>query len=385
MLLAMRLLPLEPPALRRSAGSARWKPRLFRLGIALPLFFLPADGALSARLRAAQPTLVASEVPLAEKGDGRWVVVSNHNHTRDSHDGHLTIGELAQAAALEGIEAVVLTDHNSMGHRTDPAFRAPQPVTLIGGEEWSSDEGHAGLIGLEGGRPIKGSLSVERMLAETNARRGVAVVNHPFLMNLTWRSKRLEEGVGGVEVWNNYWGTPLMGNQKALDWWHAALVTGRRLTAVGGGDYHGHAMSGVARPVNLVWAKDASAGAIVDGIRAGRVVVVADPKAARVDLAVEGARIGETLALPAAQEATVKVRVRGGQGRLLSLMGSDGLIARRRVDRTDATYELKQRFGPGTSFVRAELRNDATVFRPMVALTNPVWVETPADTLTAER
>lgn len=354
-------------------------------GLALPILMGSAHGAQSARQQGAQPMLVAHELPLAEQEAGRWVVVSNHNHTKESHDSHLSISELARQAAREGIEAVVLTDHNSVNYHYDPAFREPQPVTLIGGEEWSSDEGHAGLIGLEGGRPIKGSLSVERMLEETNARRGVAVVNHPFLMNLTWRSKRLEEGVGGVEVWNNYWGTPLMGNQKALDWWHAALVTGRRLTAVGGGDYHGHAMSGVARPVNLVWARDASAGAIVDGIRAGRVVVVADPRAARVDLAVDGARIGETLALPGAQEATVKLRVRGGQGRLLSLMGKDGLIARRRVEGADATYELKQRFGPGTSFVRAELRNDATVFRPMVALTNPVWVETPAETLTAER
>lgn len=384
MLLAMRLPPLEPPALRRSAGSARWKPLLFRLGIALPLFFLPADGALSARLRAAQPTLVATEVPLAEKADGRWVVVSNHNHTRDSHDGHLTIGELAQAAALEGIEAVVLTDHNSMGHRTDPAFRAPQPVTLIGGEEWSSHQGHAGLIGLEGDRPIEGKVPVEHMLAETRERRGVAIVNHPFLLNLSWRSGDLHEDVGGVEVWNNFWGTPLMGNQQALDWWHGALAEGRRLTAVGGGDYHGHPLSALARPLNLVWARDASAEAVVEGIRQGRVVVIGDPRAPRLDLAIEGARIGETLALPAPREATVRVRVQGGTGRILSLLGPQGLIAMCRVDRREATYELRTHFGPGKGFVRAELRSDATVFQPMQALTNPVWVEAGPD-LTAER
>ncbi len=360
----------------------RRKPLLLAMGLAVPLLLGPAHGALSAR---PQAMLVAHETPLEPPADGRWVVVSNHNHTKESHDSHLTIPELAHAAAREGIEAVVLTDHNSVNYHYDPAFHEPQPVTLIGGEEWSSDRGHAGLIGLEGGRPIKGALPVERMLEQANARRGVAIVNHPFLMNLTWRSKQLEEGVGGVEVWNNYWNTPFMGNQQALDWWHAALVTGRRLTAVGGGDYHGHAMSGLDRPVNLVWAKDTSAEAVVEGIRQGRVVVTADPQAARLDLAVDGARIGETLTLSSAHEATVRVRIRGGKGHVLSLMGPEGLIARRRVDRADATYALTSRFRPGTSFVRAELRNDASVFRPMVALTNPVWVEAGPATMTAER
>lgn len=354
------------------------------IALALPLLLVPAQAAPSARLQAPEAgTMVALAEPMRADEGGRWVVVSNHNHTRESHDSHLTIAQLARQAAAEGIEAVVLTDHNSVNYFYDPAYRAPQPVTLIGGEEWSSDHGHAGLIGLEGGRPLKGGLDVERMLAMARARHGVAIVNHPFLTNLSWHAEAPEDGIDGIEVWNNYWGTPLMGNGRALGWWQEALVQGRRLTAVGGGDYHGHFGSDVARPVNLVWARDASAEAVVAGIRAGRVVVAAGPYAPRLDLAVEGAHIGETATLAGSGEASIRVRIRGGRARTVVLVGPGGPIARHRVTEDDQSYEVRAVFsGPG--FVRAELRDERTVFRSMVALTNPVWVE-PAGTLTAGR
>lgn len=326
--------------------------------------------------RPAQPLMVALAPELLPPAPaGRWVVVSNHNHTDASHDGRLGLGALAREAKQAGIDALVVTDHNAV--HPPSAYDQASPVTLIPGEEWSSKTvGHAGLIGLEGEHAVAGHLSEAEMLDEAQRRQAMAVINHPFLWNLEWKPATLDSRIQGVEVWNNWWGVPFLQNQRALDWWQGVLRSGRRLTALGGGDYHGYMISSVARPVNLVWSSDTSSRSLVEAMRQGRVVVAADPYGPRVDLAAEGARIGDTLRLDEPRPVAVRVRVTGGQGKVIHLYGPEGLISSKAVSDPDVTFDTRMEAPDGISFVRAELRDPGQWWSPLACLTNPVWMKT---------
>jgi hypothetical protein len=73
-------------------------------------------------------------------------------------------------------------------------------------------------------------------------------------------------------------GGSLDGPFSGVPFWQKRLSEGHRVTAVGGSDNHnasyepGHE-SAVGRPTTVVWAKDLSEAAVLEGIRAGHVFV----------------------------------------------------------------------------------------------------------------
>lgn len=344
---------------------------------ALTRLALAAFLALSATSAAGAPlSLEIQSEPLPAAPDGQWYVVSNHNHTRASHDSLLPLAQLIEQAEAAGIEALVITDHNSMEALRDPAYAACRALTLIPGEEWSASQwGHAGLIGLKGTEPILPERGIPGMLEDAARRGSLIVLNHPFLWNLSWIPREIEPGVGGIEVWNNWWGTPLMGNSQSLAWWDEALRGGRHLTALGGDDDHGGLLGAMGRPVDLVWASRDASDALVAGMRAGQVVISSDPQGPRLDMEAQGARIGATLHLDGPCEVPLYVRAQGGAGMILRLIGPEGDLAEAEVASEDQTFMTQLPLGLGKSFVRAELLRPRHVLAGMGAIANPVYFE----------
>ncbi len=314
----------------------------------------------------------------------QWVLLSNHTHTDASPDSTLKVADLARAAESRGVQAVVITDHNSVAGVLDPAFHATGSVTLIEGQEWGDILGgrfigHVGMMGLRGDITVDPGLPLEKALAEATARGALSVINHPFNSFLSFKFPEIPAGAGGVEIWNQPWNTWGMDNPKALAWWDAALRHGRRAVGVGGSDVHGLHFLGDAfsadkidTPVNLVWADDASLEAIMRGLHAGRVVITRDAGGPRLDLHAGSAGIGDEVA--ATGSVAVQARVAGGRGMVLSLHTSRGKVFETPVDADDADFAATVETAPDHDFVRAELRETTGWPEPaMAALTNPVY------------
>jgi hypothetical protein len=205
----------------------------------------------------------------------RWVAVDLHAHTVHS-DGELTIAELAAAAAAAGLDALAVTDHNTVSHHAHLAATGRRyGVALIPGQEVTTDLGHANAFGDIGWVDFREPAATwVRTVAE---RGGLLSVNHPLAADCAWRHP-LEDRPPLAEVWHSSWLAPVWGGPVA--WWHA---WGTGTTPVGGSDFH-RAGAGVNLGEPTTWvAVDRSAEttdelvtAVLDGLRAGRTAVSRD-------------------------------------------------------------------------------------------------------------
>jgi hypothetical protein len=322
--------------------------------------------------------LALSEVPAAALSRDGWRTVANHVHTAESHDARASLAELVADAKERGLDALVLTDHNSTAACVPAALESQDAdVTLIPGEEWSSKRwGHAGILGYDGPAVLERD-GVEGALEAADRAGALAIANHPTHWGLSWQPGFQDARVGGVEVWNGFWGNPLAQNESALGLWDAALRSGRRLVAMGGADYHGYFYARIDQAVNRVQVTAPGRDGIMDGLRQGRVQIAASPAAPWLDLTVDGHGMGE--ALLAAGAHRLRIAVEGGKGLELRVVTRDGVMARQRVDADRAQFEAVL---VGTSgapdFVRAELRESGRSFDTLQVLTNPVYLVTPA-------
>ena len=197
----------------------------------------------------------------------RWLAGDLHAHTVHS-DGALTVGELAALAADGGLDFLAVTDHNTVSHH--PELAATSGIVLVPGQEVTTDRGHANAFGpvdwVDFRRPP------DDWLSTVDAAGGLLSVNHPlagdcaWLMPMTGRPPLAEVWHSGW--WDRTWGAPLA---WLLAWAPDAV-------AVGGSDFHRLSDSErPGRPTTWVAAAEPSVAGILDGLRAGRTAIGADP------------------------------------------------------------------------------------------------------------
>lgn len=324
-------------------------------------------------------------------------LVANHVHTivsdRYSHApvpanqrwAYSAEGLHAAIAAFagDGADALVLADHNSIAAAFDPQLTTA-PLTVIPGMEWTTRRGHALQIGPRLRRPDEAILpppwrarptdaDFRAMVARTHARGGLVVIAHPRVPFRRWPDDTF--GADGVEVWGLR--SPIMRHPAARRWWHARLVGGERLLALAGTDLHPGAWIRRHRtPLNRVHAARCDADAVLSAMRAGHVLLVRDGAAPQLVLGVEAggaldfaeAQPGDTVALAGDRGVDLQLRVVGGAGARLRVLGRDGVLLRRRIDGADLSVRLHLRPRPG-DFVRAELRRGGR----LLALSNPLY------------
>jgi hypothetical protein len=333
----------------------------------------------------AQPDFVPRPAPTRAHGRGpSWYRGDLHMHTVHS-DGQLEPAELAAAAREAGLDFMVSTEHNTCSAAAIWGHHASDDLLIIVGEEVTTRNGHLVAAGLTEGswidwrfRAADGLLP--RMVAEIRRQGGLAIAAHPFAPCLGCAWKFGFDQVDAIEVWNGDW-TP--DDEVSLRAWDAGLVaagpTGRWLPAVGSSDFHGgEDTPGTGQTV--VRAETLTREAILAGVRAGRSYLTGS---AEVELSFSAscggyaAGIGERLGVPAEAPATFTVGVDGVSESFVRFVTDKGAVAQLEPgDDGTATWTTT---AAASHYVRVEVRRpDVTMthFEPMVALTNPIFLDT---------
>ncbi|PYI53605.1 phosphoesterase [Paenibacillus flagellatus] len=318
----------------------------------------------------------------------RWLKGDLHMHSVHS-DGTFTLLENAAVMEELGCDFLAMTDHNTTSQNA--AYPRETSVVLIPGMEFTTNRGHANLLGvpepLDDFR-VAGQDDVDRNIRTARERGARVVLNHPHCRHCPWLWD-FSADIDWVEVWNGPWSES---NEAALDWWHRQLASGRRLVAVGGSDTHRpHPYVRHAMPTTWVYARTKTVNGILEGIARGHVSIGYAPDAPFLELACGPYRIGD--AVPANGDAPEEVELRAERllpGDVVRLIGEEGTVREWTIGgepesgpwpetgagaRTAAARSFRHPVGGGLSFLRAEVRRhfaeaDRTL---LAAMTNPIY------------
>ena len=255
-----------------------------------------------------------------------------HVHTRVSHDAKGDIGELIDAARGAGIAFVALTEHPYRA-RLRPARGVVEGVILIPGWEVSSAGASILALGVAGREHLPHD--PKKLVAEIHRRGGVAVVGHFEASELADPGRFADAAPDGVEIANLHATALEVSGRLALgELFLPAACAQRvllrtptanlaRLGALSGvralvGGVDAHAKFRVLGPLGgtldryrdlfrlvttHVLARERSADAVLDALRAGRSYVAFEGLAPVSHFAVE--RTAEGLAVQAPEEARI--------------------------------------------------------------------------------
>jgi len=185
-----------------------------------------------------------------------------HVHTNYSKDGESSIEEILRQAEKDGLDAIAITDHDSVDG-AKKALAVPSRVLVIPGIEVSTKQGHLLVLGvteiIPAGLDVVATVNIARRMG------ALVILPHPYHV---WRhgvARRKKSGmhiVDAVEAFNSRY---IVGsaNQKA-----ARIAKRLGKPCVGGSDAHNAKFVGFGR--TYVDAEK-TVPAILDAIRAGRV------------------------------------------------------------------------------------------------------------------
>ncbi len=229
-----------------------------------------------------------------------WYKGDLHMHTGESDGSCLSktnkkvrcpVFKTVEAASNRGLDFIAITDHNTNSHYR--AVRELQPyfdnVLLIQGTEITSFLGHANVFGANAfidfrlGEP---GHSINDFLREVKRLGGVVSLNHPAVpsgelcMGCGWSRRNQTDFslVDAVEVVN---GDQVESTLSGIPFWEEELSKGVRLTAIAGSDNHQadlqeNAPKAVGSPTTVIFARELSEAAILEGIRRGHVYIMTE-------------------------------------------------------------------------------------------------------------
>jgi predicted metal-dependent phosphoesterase TrpH len=200
---------------------------------------------------------------------GRQTVnVDPHVHTVASYDGHMHPETLLDAAERVGLDAVAVTDHDTVeGARVAKTLAADRDVVVLVGCEVSTADGHLLAIGVEEapepGRPL------DVTAREVRNRGGLAVVPHPFQRSRHGANGDAITAVDGIEVHNAHTVLHIRNGQARK------FASRRGYAKFGGSDAHRSQNVGLATTeVTLPPGSELTAASLVEAMRTGRTAAV---------------------------------------------------------------------------------------------------------------
>jgi hypothetical protein len=324
----------------------------------------PAAGAL-----ASGPTPHVGRVLSDTPG---WYSGSLHLHTEHS-DGTMDPSSVAAMARAAGFDFIAITDHNNTIHTREPMPASPLHIV---GEEVTTPGGHATVWGLPDGAWIDFRVSpadpgaadaINGMVAAAHNAGALFSISHPIdnCAGCSWE-QIIPEGVDAVEIWQN----EKAPRDAEIAFWDRLLRAGRHVTAVGVADWH-RLPNRMDMAAVRVRSDSLTEGAVIDGIRRGRVMVMRDaatlPPSVSVSCGARIAGVGDTLACAAADTVTMRIAATAFQDGRVDFVWNAARMTSRPIG-NGATFTMPASAG----YLRAHLY---AANGSAVAITNPVYVE----------
>jgi len=339
-----------------------------------------------------QPTrknMMSSSIPASERAPTCPVWLRGDLHVHSHHsDGELSVESVVKEALRRGLDYVAITDHNTTSHWGEISQLARPGLTVMVGEELTSYYGHANVWNSSEWLDFRmRSQEDARAVIDEAHRRGLLFsVNHPTSL-WPWDFKDVRD-FDCMEVWSGLW---FAMNAGSLQWWDTLAGEGKRVTGVGGSDFHkledpsAADIFSIGTPTTWVFSRDRSPQAIVDGIRSGRVSISRGPAGPCLTLEGENGRgvvpMGDEMTCMRGEEIKLRVEAHGAHGLGLRICSSEGYCEVLPVDTGELLHEFRTTAG-GSRFFRAELVEKDGDWRSappseieMVSLTNHLHVK----------
>jgi predicted metal-dependent phosphoesterase TrpH len=234
-----------------------------------------------------------------------------------------------EAASARKLDFIALSDHNTGSHFNDLRELAPyfDRLLLLHAREVTTFQGHANVFGTDQFVDFRVSSAsvpnMNAMLRQVHGLGGIVSINHPMApsgeecMGCGWNPHPEADMhlVTAVEAVNGF--------HSEVEFWEKQLNRGYRLTGIGGSDSHDAdnrppQPSTVGTPTTVVYAKELSEEAILEGIRAGHVFVDLEGTdrllTFTADVGTQTASMGDVLQTPPGTEIKFSVRVDGVPG-----------------------------------------------------------------------
>jgi len=328
-----------------------------------------------------------------------WYQGDMHNHTAQSDGFCPSLSgtrvpcpefKLAEAATARKLDFVAFTDHNTMS--TYNALAQWQPyfdkLLMVRGREITTFRGHANIYGTsefvdfrlgEQGR------TPNSFFAEVHRLGAIVSINHPaapsgeVCMGCGWRwAPQTDFGqVDAIEVVN---GPDAETAMSGIPFWQERLNAGFRITAIGGSDDHSSGTGGrsiVGTPTTVVYARQLSEPAILEGVKAGHVFIKTEgPDGPDVQFRAEAngkkAMVGDNIAAAAGQAVRFAIEVKANAAYKAEVI-QDGNVAPRfsPATETKGEYEFTVKSDGGRHWYRVNIRS---VDGKLLALTNPIYL-----------
>lgn len=382
--------PIQPGAWKVILGLHQVKPQGCRYRVEVLLDGPEPAGSNSGTRSAVEapgapgrPSRGAGPVPRPLSPETGWYRGDLHAHTFHS-DARGSLEDLAASARARGLDFLAVTDHNTASHHPFLEQLQEPGFLLIPGEEVTTDRGHANVWGVPGWVDFRllEDADVERLVQEVHARGGVISVNHPKEGGPPW-TYPIPREIDCLEAWQMLW--PFH-NRQALDLYDSLLREGRRISLVGGSDWHQPAGAEalpdpwlqVGSPTTWLHLAELTVPAILDALRRGAAFVSEGPDGPALALKVGEARMGEETHRAPGAALVLEATVWGARGDRLRWVGSQGILREVPVD--SDPFEDRWLLEASTSFVRLEVvwageaEALARGFERIRALSNPVYV-----------
>ncbi|HEX4484822.1 MAG TPA: CehA/McbA family metallohydrolase [Terriglobales bacterium] len=282
--------------------------------------------------------------PVVRKGQA-WYRGDLHTHTGHS-DGNCNsksgkevpcpVFKTLEAAAARKLDFIAVSDHNTVSHFNDLRELAPyfDNLLLLHAREITTFQGHANVFGPDQFVDFRVSSvnvpDVNTMLHQVRDLGGIVSINHPDApsgedcMGCGWNPHPEADLhlITAVEAVNGF--------HSEIDFWDKQLNRGYRLTGIGGSDSHDAdnrppEPSAVGTPTTVVYAKELSETAILDGIRAGHVFIDLEGSSDRMlsfraTAGTQAAGMGDLLHASPGTEITFSVQTVGVPNQKLELI-----------------------------------------------------------------
>ncbi|MCG7419609.1 CehA/McbA family metallohydrolase [Macrococcoides goetzii] len=307
--------------------------------------------------------------------DKRFYKGDLHAHTNLT-DGSLTPGELVAHAKEVGLDFFFITDHNFY-HTIWPESE----LLVLPGVEFTGNTGHWNALNLQDtidmysdDYNIESIEGTHRLMDSMRDKGTLVSINHPFLTIWSWLHDELDlTKIDSLELWNDpsYKDNP-QATEDALKFWHASLVTGHRITAVGGSDFHhlidvkdNNRTNALNDPTTHVYCDGLNKDNLLQSIRNGHVFVTRfmDVEAFNVTVNDKAVMFGETMNTSGNLLVSFEVKGEPITAEVTLFTKDKRYVAA--LENNVATFNIEVE---PNDFFRFELRNEA-----LLAFTNPVY------------